>query len=135
MGDRTTITFRDGKVLEGIGAYTVPLRPSRATRTLMTHGLNEGRVITLSIETNLRSMMAKMRIDMRGARKGGLQWMAASGVPIMTLLKFSRHKTGQALYTLAYLEDGAAATAEMDEMLQAQPIPQMFVTDSGAYIS
>jgi hypothetical protein len=70
MEDRTKITFRDGKVMEGIEAYTVPQAES-SHGDVVTLGLNESRVITFSIETNLQPIMARMRIAQhRNAQKG-----------------------------------------------------------------
>lgn len=126
------ITVRRGKTMSVSPPYTLWMNrnqyPTETIIEVAAQAKREGRLFLLSelnsdeersqIGETIRDMLTSVndRLELRSIRRGGLQRMAGSGVPISTVLHFSRHADEQML--MRYLSWGAHAAERQQVMLQ-----------------
>ncbi len=59
-------------------------------------------------------------LELRSIRRGGLQYMAVSGMPLEKILLFSKHRSMDML--MRYLDWGAVSTAHQKDILEGVTI-------------
>ena len=117
---RLLVTFRRGKVIGRIGPYTISLPRTHTTepvlnRTMALLSKRRGTFVLSTSNTaaererladnaNRKLKNTSSQLEVRSVRRGGLTRMATAGVPVSTLLLFSRHASLQMLYR--YLDSG-----------------------------
>ena len=118
-----TVTWHEGKTVAKRGPYTVTTTiPSEflslLTETLAPRQGNQAAFPTVTgkaVKIALRT--ADPNLEQRSLRRGALQLLAASGLPLETVMLFSGHTTAQML--LRYLGYGRMAKANINAMIQA----------------
>jgi hypothetical protein len=117
-GSYHVITHLKGKVIQYIGPYTTHVHSTHALGIWMTKELQEvtaGR--TPLFRTTAADISDSLRLigctDKRAIRRGGLQHLARTGVPLEQIRRlFSRHKSEKSL--LGYLRHGAVSQADAE---------------------
>jgi integrase len=118
------VTVRRGKVLHAIQPYTIHLNKSEATATALLaakrEALSHGLSFLISqgnepaVRSSVKQLIAMMllsvdeRLELRSFRRGGLQAMAANGLTLEEIRRFSMHKSDEML--LRYLNWGTCMT-------------------------
>lgn len=127
------ITVRRGKTMSVSTPYTLWLNRSQyPTETIIEVAIQakrEGRLFLLSefnsdeersqVGETIRDMLTSIneQLELRSIRRGGLQRMAGQGIPLTTVIQFSRHADEKML--MRYLSWGAHAADRQQSMLQA----------------
>lgn len=103
------ITFYAGKTVGLCGVYSINISvKGEAYRILRRAQARRWPLLFVPPESNLEEIRSQAHIqigDVRALRRGGLQHMALMGVPVETILHFSKHRSVEMLYK--YLHFGA----------------------------
>jgi integrase len=118
---RITITFRDNKTRSTYTVVTaVPPSPhlGKLAATIEAGRLDRAIFHDVQSTSVARAMKAqKDTLTQHSLRRGALQTLANSGVPVKDLMFFSGHKTVESL--MSYLDDGVAAPGMAEHAAQA----------------
>ncbi len=135
--DRLLVTIRRGKVIGRIGPFTVSLPRKRAGMTcvvvsrveeMIANSRGAQFILTTSNTEAERARVAEQvtsllrsinpELETRSVRRGGLARLAEAGVPVETVLLYSRHCSLAMLYR--YLDAGRLCSAHHQQQDAAQ---------------
>ena len=133
------VTFMRGKVIPQIGPYVIFVEPSPLTSELLKlrdechpsflFTPPENSTSTReALNTVLRAILNPLKLELRSPRRGGLQRMAQAGVPLPTILSFSRHASLAMLNK--YLHHGADVASTEEEQVTAIQQSHSFTSDT-----
>lgn len=104
VGNTIALTLVEGKVIRFVGPYTLYLDTEKGVGQLLLAYIRTPQTILedrLFPEGTLKFAsvrLAEYGLENRSCRRGGLQLMAKSGLPLETILLFSKHTTPKMLY-------------------------------------
>lgn len=135
------VTVRRGKVVPTIGPYTLALgiktpvgnhllqrKKIRRNKYLFSDGNTDDERGQLALEVRLRLAELDPGLEARSVRRGGLQAMAAQGVPLQQIIKMSKHSTIPML--MRYLDWGAKSSAHVNEVAEIIDAQQQLLAEA-----
>lgn len=127
------VTFRRGKVVPQIGAFTIFLTSStQEAMSLLQLALQRTNQFLFSQENSdkertilgkqIREILVSVdeSLEQRSIRRGGLQLMGQVGFPVERILMFSKHRTTEML--MRYLSNGRDCRALQIEQMQVTDV-------------
>ena len=118
--NKMSVTWTRGKTVAKRGAYTVHTAMPPELAYLLEEQLAAANTALFPTTTGVMMRVALRTVDgayeQRSIRRGALQILASSGMPLETIILFSGHSTTKML--LRYLGYGRLAKAQANAMLQ-----------------
>jgi hypothetical protein len=127
------VMVRFGKTMQQRPPYPIFIRwttwPASRLFEMARRATHKGQIFVQSwsnstaerdnLARSCRTLLAAVSddLEMRSPRRGGLQRMASSGIPLETIIKFSHHASQQML--MRYLDWGRTSASHAEEMANA----------------